>query len=420
VQYYNGAPAPSGTSYWQREGAVWVHFTDHGIRGVHRVARVAAACAMLLVATATVVSAEEAPKCQPGQAPDFQLGFAMLKAELGATMGHAVECEHPEAATGDTLQGTSTGLAVYRWSLNAPIFTDGFRHWALTPAGLLYWEGSEIDPPPGAHLVGAEPRAPAGSPPGEPASTPLFGATTFSYPVVDPPASDIAPWCLAENPGCGQQPWWLERDRLHQSRLIQYRFLGPGLVTEQRFAEAIRLLWQWWEGKFLLREAAAHGVAIVTGRHLMSDEIYAAYHPPARRIRVTGEFVPAPTWMLATVLAHELKHAADHRAGARQAEGYENCIAGEQVAYEVEARFLAWLTARFQELPSPGLAASRLSAHDLDLYLDLHGLASSPDVNALAEEDYHDVCVMESSVEMTADLSSRARPLPGGARSQSQ
>ena len=74
-------------------------------------------------------------------------GFATLKAQLGPTMGEPTECEHPNSANGDTLQNTTTGLAFYRKSTNIPTFTDGHRHWGLTPAGLVYWEGSAIDPP---------------------------------------------------------------------------------------------------------------------------------------------------------------------------------------------------------------------------------------------------------------------------------
>jgi hypothetical protein len=348
--------------------------------------------AAVVGASGAVVSAERAPYCQSSQIPRFQLGFATLQAELGATMGDAVECEHQDAASGDTVQGTSTGLAVYRDSTNTPTFTDGYRHWALTSAGLTYWEGAETDPPPGDFPAGAEPLAPETSTSAEPDSLPLLGATAYAYPVVDPPVSDVAPWCLPANPGCGQEPWWMERDQPQQSRLVQYRFVGPGLVTEERFAEAIRLLWQWPEGKFLLREAAAYGVGIVNWPDSISGEVFGAYHPQLRLIRVTGSFAPAPTWMLASVLAHELKHAADHKSGARQAGGYADCIATEQVAYEVENRFMAWLGARFQGLPSPGLAATRLLANDVELYRNLHEIATSPDVDAMAEEDYRDTC----------------------------
>jgi hypothetical protein len=88
---------------------------------------------------------EAAPVCVPSA---FTLGFADLKQALGSTMGEPADCEHRDARTGDTLQATTTGLAVYRLATNTPTFTDGFTHWALTDAGLVTWSGDSLDPPP--------------------------------------------------------------------------------------------------------------------------------------------------------------------------------------------------------------------------------------------------------------------------------
>jgi hypothetical protein len=93
-------------------------------------------------------SAVPAPFCNPGQAPEFKLGLARLKEYLGDTMGAAVECEHA-AANGDTTQQTTTGLAAYTAQTNTVSFTDGWRHWAITPRGFVQWEGSDSQPPAG-------------------------------------------------------------------------------------------------------------------------------------------------------------------------------------------------------------------------------------------------------------------------------
>src|SRR5581483_11298204 len=45
------------------------------------------------------------------------------------------------------------GVAVYRAAINAPTFVIGTRHWALTVAGLVYWDGPELDPPANALLL---------------------------------------------------------------------------------------------------------------------------------------------------------------------------------------------------------------------------------------------------------------------------
>src|SRR5215204_1547849 len=113
--------------------------------------------ASVLLTTPPEAFAQGAPFCRPGQTPQFVLGFASLKAQLGSVMGEPVECEHPNNANGDTLQKTSTGLAYWRNSTNTPTFTDGYRHWAITPTGLVAWVGASPDPP----GVAAAPATPA-------------------------------------------------------------------------------------------------------------------------------------------------------------------------------------------------------------------------------------------------------------------
>jgi hypothetical protein len=97
--------------------------------------------------SATATQAALAPHCAPGQAPTFVLGFAELDRRLGGVMGTPLECEHANPENGDALQRTTTGLAYYRKQSNTAMFTDGWRHWALTAKGLIYWEGESADPP---------------------------------------------------------------------------------------------------------------------------------------------------------------------------------------------------------------------------------------------------------------------------------
>jgi hypothetical protein len=93
--------------------------------------------------------AQSAPLgCQAGQVPSYVAGFATLAGQLGSTMGTPTTCEYPDpAGTGDVEQNTTAGLAFWRKSTNTPTFTDGFHHWAHTPAGWVTWIGSSIDPP---------------------------------------------------------------------------------------------------------------------------------------------------------------------------------------------------------------------------------------------------------------------------------
>jgi hypothetical protein len=79
----------------------------------------------------------------------FRAGFAALSDQLGPTMGDPTTCEYPDpAGTGDVEQNTTTGLAFWRKSTNTPTFTNGFDHWARTPAGVTRWTGTSVDPPP--------------------------------------------------------------------------------------------------------------------------------------------------------------------------------------------------------------------------------------------------------------------------------
>ncbi|MBI2756010.1 MAG: hypothetical protein HYX52_04785 [Chloroflexi bacterium] len=92
-------------------------------------------------------AAATANNCRPGEKPAFSDGFAALSKAVGGVMGDPVECARAEGPNGDVAQRTTRGLAYYRRATNMPSFTDGYRHWALTPNGLRQWEGTSVDPP---------------------------------------------------------------------------------------------------------------------------------------------------------------------------------------------------------------------------------------------------------------------------------
>ncbi len=129
------------------EAAAFAGLVDRGSES--RFVGFSAAPPASAVATAAPLqlAALPAPFCPAGQAAQFHFGFAELRRQLGDTMGTPVECEHVSSANGDTVQQTSTGLAIYRKSSNTPIFTNGWRHWALTTRGLVVWDGESTDPP---------------------------------------------------------------------------------------------------------------------------------------------------------------------------------------------------------------------------------------------------------------------------------
>jgi hypothetical protein len=77
----------------------------------------------------------------------FAPAFNTLRQRVGDGMGSPVECEYATSPSGDTQQQTTTGLAAYNELTNTVSFTDGWRHWAITPKGFVTWEGTQPNPP---------------------------------------------------------------------------------------------------------------------------------------------------------------------------------------------------------------------------------------------------------------------------------
>lgn len=83
---------------------------------------------------------------QPG--PRFKLGFETLASYIPTIVGRPLEDEH-HAASGDSLQQTTTGLMVWRKADNWTAFTDGWTTWINGPEGVQVrpngerfdWEG---------------------------------------------------------------------------------------------------------------------------------------------------------------------------------------------------------------------------------------------------------------------------------------
>jgi hypothetical protein len=363
------------------------------------------ALALLLGQAAPAAMAQAAPFCAPDTSPRFSQGFAALKAQLGDAMGNPVECEHTDGASGDVLQQTSTGLAFWRKSTNTPTFTDGYHKWALTSRGLVAWEGSANDPPSTAASSnsgstpsrGAAGRGTPATGRAEPAAEAAINAgrrltpNEYVYRTLDqaPPATG---WpCLARDPSCGREEWWAQWNELQDGSPVQFRYIGPGLVTEGRFAEAIALLWLWPEGRDLLQTAADNGVMIYSSPEI-ARRAFAAYRPANRSLMVNPGFTEVSTWLLADVLAHELRHASDHATNTRMGATYGDCVAREQVAFQTEANFVRWLGDRQGGLPTSEQVSKLLSQEDYALLSDIYKTLGSDNLNAQVEESYKPIC----------------------------
>src|SRR5206468_7050947 len=84
---------------------------------------------------AATATAAPAPQPPPGGC-SFQLGFKDLHDLIPDVVGDCTEGEHPDPATGNTVQATSTGLLVYRKDRGWTDFTNGERTWINGPCGL--------------------------------------------------------------------------------------------------------------------------------------------------------------------------------------------------------------------------------------------------------------------------------------------
>ncbi len=376
-----------------------------------RIFGVLLALALLLVQPAAGAQAQAAPYCAASASPRFANGFATLKASLGDVMGDPLECEHNDGTSGDVLQQTTTGLAFWRQSTNTPTFTDGYHKWALTSRGLVAWEGTANDPPATARSAGSTGNAAQGSgtrPSGgsgignnngrteAPAEASINAGrrltpNEFVYKTVDAAPTGTAWPCQTRNPSCGREDWWAQWNELQDNGWTQFRYIGPGLVTEGRFAEAIALLWLWPDGRELLQSAADHGVVIYSSPEI-ARRAFAAYRPANRSLLVNPSFTEVSTWLLADVLAHELRHAADHASNTRMAPTYGDCVAREQVAFQTEANFVRWLNDRQGGLPSSDQVSKLLSQEDFALFTDIYKTLTSDNLNAQVEESYRQIC----------------------------
>lgn len=141
---------------------------------------------LLLLLPASYASAQHAPGCLPGTPPQWAASFADLRNSLGDAIGSPVGCAQTDDE-GNTIQATTTGLAIYRPSGMA-LFASGDEHWALTPDGLETWTGNwhnGLEPP-----VSPSPRTADA----DGTATPLASVQAFTVVGVarqDPPAAVV-------------------------------------------------------------------------------------------------------------------------------------------------------------------------------------------------------------------------------------
>lgn len=247
-------------------------------------------------APASIAAAQQAqaPFCVPGQAPSFAFAIGDLHSVLGAIMGDPVECEHPNSANGDTLQQTTTGLAVYRQDSNTPEFTDGWNHWALTDQGVVAWAGSD-----------------------RPVGTAQAGQT-------GPPAGAGAAQCVD---------------------------VGAGLCLNAvpELADTVALLSKTSTAPPLLRTAARGGYLIHYGD--LAPDVLGVFRPSRREVIVSASLRSYPMVDRGPILVHELQHVSDWIDKGGELDTTSGCLATEENAFQSEAA--TWLELHAGHLEAP-------------------------------------------------------------------
>ncbi len=320
---------------------------------------------------------EAAPFCGVGEAPHFAFGFAALKSAIGDAMGDPIECEHPNSANGDTLQQTSTGLAIYRHSTNSPEFTDGWNHWMLADSGLVAWTGDAVYVAPGvvaapewgAPQTQAQQAQPTvltpspASPPSPPSHTspapiPAQAAATVPSSPATAPATVIGMRCVDVGG-------------------------GPCMNSSFELADTLTMLSHTSTAGPLLRTAAKAGYIVHFGD--LPVDVMGLMRPSAHDITLSNVLKPYPTVDRAPVLAHELQHVTDWMNQGVALDTTSGCLGTETSAFHTEA--LAWLELEGGHLPN--------ASNDLEREYNLIYQAITSDPVGFAgrlKVVYHDQC----------------------------
>jgi hypothetical protein len=198
---------------------------------------------------------------------------------------------------------------------------------------------------------------------------------------------------VGANPSCGRDPWWLQWNELQSTDLVSFNMTGRPLTAESRYHEALQVLWGWDEGKELLGNGSEFGVAVLSGIFAREPSAIASYSTARRSIQINPRYAQAATWMLAAVIAHEMRHISDAYQRLYQSHTREDCLTRETRAYETESRFITWYTQSVvgEKIPVQQLRKQVRSEHRglSDLLVRIN---SAPDAAELVRDDYGELC----------------------------
>jgi hypothetical protein len=153
------------------------------------------------------------------------------------------------------------------------------------------------------------------------------------------------------------------------------------LTADRRLLSAITLLRGTTRGGPLLRAAAESGVSIRVGT--VPPRTLGMFRPSTRAVTIGSFVARSSARAQAAVLAHELRHVADWKQGARLLDSTLNCYAREASAFQTEAA--VWDEIKGSLAPSDAVESEvdditqEIDAGHLDFWLWLG-------------KDYHDEC----------------------------
>lgn len=353
--------------------------------------RVAAVLGLIVLAAASIVPAgaaaapaEQAAGCR------FVMGFAQLRQLIGAEkVGDCLENERA-AANGDAVQRTSGGLLVWRKADNFTAFTDGYRSWVNGPNGLqsrlntekFDWEAgpapaAAAQPPAVAierntcphesAVLTVDRRAAAGdaaelsgtvtngcnepvdveidvvarSRRDDPNSPPLVDAPSVG--VMGIPAGGAKPFTVRV-PGAANAPSFSLDAFPIPTRFDRAVCVEVGaskcLVVDRRLWSAVVALLPFTETRQLLQGAAEDGVAVLDAK--LPAGARGIYVTRLKALAIDEGLDASSSWARADVMAHELRHAADQRAGLLTNDE-QSCYRAEEAAFRTSSAYWQWL-----------------------------------------------------------------------------
>ncbi len=299
-------------------------------------------------------------------APQFVLGFQNLASLIPSVVGTPLDNEHFDPTSGDSIQHTTTGLMVWRKADNVTAFTNGATTWLIGPFGLqsrpnnvrFDWEKAESTSALPSNAVSLSfARASGGNWAGQgtvhntltvpmdveidavgydsAGGTPLIDART-TYVLNLPPGSSRSFAVVV--PYSGQVGNWsisvVSQPSSARTTFSMNVGTSRNLSVDPMLVDAVNALRTVDNGDWLVRVAAEHNVRIT--RAGTDPGVLGDFDPNTNTVTISTALDSVSAWGRATVLSHELQHAADNAAGATPDTSMQ-CYREEATAFQRQA-----------------------------------------------------------------------------------